>query len=245
MDSTLYIALSHQAAVQRRMDVVANNIANMNTTAFQKESVMFQEFLVELEGVDSPVGNTVSMTREYGVAFNFRPGDLEPTGNTLDVAINGPGYIAVQNGVGETLYTRNGHFSINENGELITSNGDLVLEIGGGTITITPQDTNITINEDGAIESDIGALGTLSLYEFADRQSLERAGNSLYRANAAPIAPVESKIAQGMLETSNVRAVEEMTEMLQIMRNYQSVANILDNYQTMRSRSISALGRVG
>jgi flagellar basal-body rod protein FlgF len=245
MDSTLYIAMSHQAAIQRRMDVVANNIANMNTTAFQKESVMFQEYLVDLQGVDSPVGNEVSFTRDYGVALDFRPGDLQPTNNPLDVAINGPGYFSVQTASGETLYTRNGHFSISETGELITSNGDLVLDNAGATIFITAQDLNIEISESGSITSNLGPIATLSLNEFADRSSLEKVGNALYRSSAAPIAPTESMVAQGMLETSNVKAVEEMTEMLQVLRSYQSIASLLDKYQNMRSRSISALGKVG
>lgn len=247
MDTTLSIALSHQAAIQRRMDVVANNIANMNTTAFQKESVMFKEFQVELRNANSPVGNTVSFMQDIGSKRNFRAGNFIPTNNTLDVAISGKGYLTLETQAGELRYTRNGHLSINEEGMLIGAGGALVLDDGGNTIPIGAQDTDISISSDGTINSAAGPLGIIGLVEFTDdeRNSLKKVGQSLYSSNAVPIPAEESAITQGMLESSNVNAVEEMTEMLSTLRNYQSIGRMMKDYQELKDSSLRTIAAVG
>lgn len=247
MDSTLNIALAHQTAVQRRMDVVANNIANMNTTAFQKENVVFREFQIELQNANSPLGKTISLVQEVGSKRSFKEGIFLPTNNTLDLAISGPGYITVQNDEGELRYTRNGHLSLNEEGMLTAADNSLVLDDGGAPIAIGPNDTNIEIASDGTITSEAGPLGKIGLVEFTEDElvNLRKAGLSLYSSDNQPLPAEQSSITQGMLEGSNVNAIEEMTDMLTIMRSYQSVAKMMDNYQSLKNSSLKTLGAVG
>jgi len=245
MDSTLYIALSHQAAVNRRMEVVANNIANMNTTAFQKEAVMFREFQVELENAESPVGNTVSFIQDVGVANMFLPGNLLPTGNELDLALTGPGFIGVETADGEQRYTRNGHFTLSDDGTLMGVNGTTVVTEAGNAIVIGPNDTNLTIGQDGTIGSDDGPLGRIMIVEFETTENLVKIGNGLYSSEDPTIPADNTRAKQGMLESSNVNAIEEMSEMMTIMRSYEKIANLLKDFQDLRSNTISTLGKVG
>lgn len=244
MDSTLYIALSHQEAIQRRLDVIANNIANMNTTAYQRESVMFQEYLTNLDGVDSTIGQGVAFLQDVGVSHDFREGGHFSTGNDLDLAISGPAFLTVETPQGEIRYTRNGHFKLNEEGELATESGALVLDDSGDPIFFGPQDVEITIATDGTISSRAGRIARLALVEFDDRQSLTRIGNSLYKTDATAIESENGAILQGMLEASNVNAIEEITNLINVSRSYQSVAKLLNDYQDLRTNSISRLGRV-
>ncbi len=244
MDSTLYIALSHQEAIQRRMDVIANNIANMNTTAFHRESVLFQEYLTNLPGVEGDVGKNVAFLQDMGVTHDFREGAHFTTSNTLDLAISGPAFLMVETPDGEIRYTRNGHMKINENGDLATESGGLILDDSGDTIAIGPQDVEIEIASDGTITSAAGPIAKLALVEFEDRQQLKRIGNSLYKTDQEAIPSETSAVTQGMLEASNVNAIEEITALINVSRSYQSVSKIMDAYQEMRTKSISRLGRV-
>ena len=247
MDTTLSIALSHQSAVRRRMDVVANNIANMNTTAFQKESVMFKEFQVELQNANSPIGNTVSFIQDVGSKRSFAAGNFIPTNNSLDIAISGKGYLTMETADGEPRYTRNGHLSINEDGILIGAGGALVLDDGGATIPIGAEDADISISKDGTITSSAGPLGKLGLVEFTDEQSnsLKKVGQSLYSSNQVPEVAINSNITQGMLENSNVNAIEEMTAMLETLRSYQSVASMMKDYLDLKNSSLRTIASVG
>ena len=247
MDSTLNIALAHQTAVQRRMDVVANNIANMNTTAFQKESVEFQEYKIRLENSNSLLGNTISLIQEVGSRRNFEEGNFTPTNNTLDIAISGRGYLSVEDQQGNLRYTRNGHLSINDEGLLVAAGGALVLDDGGAPITIAPTDTGIEIANDGTMTS-AGLLNVkLGIVEFDEENNgnLKKVGQSLFSSTFTPIPAEESVVTQGMLEASNVNAIEEMTDMLSIMRSYQSVAKMMDNYQNLKNSSLKTIGAVG
>lgn len=247
MDSTLNIALSHQAAVQRRMDVVANNIANMNTTAFQKEGVMFKEFQIELLNSNSPIGNTVSYIQDVGSKRSFVAGNFLPTANTLDIAISGKGYLSLQSTDGQPRYSRNGHLSINDQSMLVGADGALVLDDAGSPIAVGAQDTEIVISTDGTINSSAGTLGKLGLVEFTDaqRDALKKVGQSLYSSEFQPTAATTSTVTQGMLESSNVNPIEEMTEMLQIMRSYQSVATLMKDYDDMKNSSLRTIAAVG
>lgn len=247
MDSTLSIALSHQSAVRRRMDVVANNIANMNTTAFQKESVMFKEFQVELQNTNSPIGNTISFIQDVGSKRSFKAGNFIPTNNSLDIAISGQGYLTMESIEGEPRYTRNGHLSINNDGMLVGAGGALVLSDGGATIPIGAQDTDISIGKDGTINSSAGPLGKLGLVEFTDEQrnGLKKVGQSLYSSTEVPEAATDSLITQGMLESSNVNAIEEMTSMLETLRSYQSVQSMMKDYLDLKNSSLRTIAAVG
>ena len=244
MNNTLFVSLSHQMAMQRRLDLVANNIANLNTTAFRRESVKFEEFITEMKGAKDPLGGKLSFVQDYGVVRDFQEGATIPTNNTFDVAISGPGFLTVETPEGETRYTRNGHLKLNEDGELITSNGSRVMDDTGNNIVITPDDTEISIAKDGTITGNVGRIARLALVEFNNRQALKKAGDSQYTTGEIPTPSEGSTIEQGMIEGSNVNGVEEVTSMINIMRSYQTVSRLLDDYQKLRKSSIQRLARV-
>lgn len=251
MDTALFVALSHQSAMRRQMDVVANNIANMNTTAFKKESVMFQEFVQELDNGELGTSQ-ISYVLDFGVARDFTEGAHTYTSNPMDVAITGPGFIEVTGDDGDIKYTRNGHLMLDPDGFIITSTGQRVHDTAGGEIQLQPGDNIMTIMENGLIitENAEEPLGPLSLYEFDNAQALKKLGDNLYETTAEPKTygqdeVKQSKFLQFMLEGSNVNAIEEVTRMIHISRSYQSVAKMLSESKDMRKDAINQLGRTG
>lgn len=244
MNNTLYVSLSHQMAMQRRLDLVANNIANLNTTAYRRESVRFEEFVTEMKGARDPLGGDLSFVQDYGVVRDFQEGTFNPTGNILDVAISGPGFLTVQTPEGDTRYTRNGHMKLNEEGRIVTSNGSLVMDNTGNDITLAPGDTEINIATDGTITGNTGRIARLALVEFANPQAMEKVGDSQYSTAEVPVDSTSSTVQQGMIEGSNVNGVEEVTNMVQILRSYQKVSQMLTDYQKLRQSAIQRLARV-
>ena len=167
-----------------------------------------------------------------------------PTDSPLDLAISGPGYFAVETEQGETLYTRNGHMRISEEGFLVTGSGDRILDISGSPIEIGPQDTDLTIAGEGTITSNTRPVGQISLVEFEDAYALKKVGNSLYRTDQVALPAETTNVVQGMIEGSNVNPIEEMTNMINIMRSYQAVSKSMDDYQDLRKQAINRLGRL-
>ncbi|MFZ5608528.1 MAG: flagellar basal-body rod protein FlgF [Pseudomonadota bacterium] len=247
MDTTLYVSLSHQAAMRRYMDIIANNIANMNTTAYRREQVMFQDYLMDMPGAetDAPGAREVAFVEDYGVARDATQGDFVPTGNPLDIALAGKGFLAVQrDGETEAFYTRNGRMHISPDGFLAVESGHKVLDDGGQPIAVTPQDINIEFADDGTVSSKRGVMGKLQLVAFANEQLMQKAGNSLYRSTQPPQPATGLRVQHGMLETSNVNGIIEMTDMMSVLRSYQSAARMIDRYQDLRMRGIERLGRI-
>src|SRR5215475_1963747 len=151
MQNALLVGLSRQVALARELDVVANNIANLNTAGFKSDGAVFEEYISPTARSENFMGadRPVSFVHDRATWIDLSQGPLERTGNSLDIAINGKGYLAVQTPRGER-YTRNGALQVNSNGELVTSEGYQVLG-ESGPITFQPKDRNITISEDGTI----------------------------------------------------------------------------------------------
>ena len=245
MDTSLYVGLSDQMALQRRMEIIANNLANMTTTAFKGESVLFQTYLQRMQGTDTPATSNVSYVQDYGVVRDLAPGHMDVTGNPLDLAINGDGYFTVQNAQGQQLYTRDGHFEMSSNYEMVTSNGLPVLDSSGKPITFLPTDTGITVSADGVISTrERGQIGKIQVVNFANGQHMESVGDSLYSTSQAPAPAPEARVSQGMLESSNVKPIVEMTNMISVSRQYQEVANILDRQDQLKHEAITSLPQV-
>jgi flagellar basal-body rod protein FlgF len=160
MDNSLLVSLSHQLASYRAMDVIANNIANVSTPGFKREAAKFEEFVAMMRPAEGQTGlQPVSFVKDAGVMRDSSQGNIQQTGATYDVAIAGPGYFQVQTATG-MRYTRDGHFSLNADGNLVTSQGYQV-QGDGGAITITPNDGEITIAPDGTISSVVRGVGNL------------------------------------------------------------------------------------
>jgi flagellar basal-body rod protein FlgF len=254
MENALLIGLSRQIALHRELEVVANNIANLNTTGYKADGSVFEEFLMPVaQARGFPGGdNKLSYVQDRATWHNFNAGPLRPTGNPLDVAIDGDAFFVVQSARGER-YTRNGSFQINAQGELVTSAGDRVLG-DGGPIQFQSTDNNVSINPDGTITVREGAnstsdsqRGKLRLVRFDRVQQLRKDGSSLFSApnGVAPQpAPGTVRVVQGSVEQSNVTAVIEMARMIEITRTYTQVASLLQQQGEMRRSAIDKLAEI-
>jgi flagellar basal-body rod protein FlgF len=243
MDNALLLSLSNQLVARRSMEVVANNIANMNTTGFKRESPVFQEYIVNVdaEGANGRVAEPLSFVRDTLATHDMSGGELATTGNPLDVAIEGDGFFTVSTPAGER-YTRNGNFGRDDTGRLVTSSGNPVLDDGGSEIVFAPEETQIMIARDGSISTEQGLKGRLGVVAFENPQTLEPQGDSLWLATEPPVATEGNKVVQGMLEKSNVQPVAEMVRMIDIMRSYQSSTELLNANEELSRRSIQKLG---
>lgn len=238
--NTTYVGLSYQIALQRKMDMVANNIANIDTTGFKSGNVLFAEHIVR-ENSDEPL----SMVSDYGNYRDYSQGPLQQTGNKLDVALEGNGFLAVQDADGSVKYTRNGQMSLNNLGQLVTNTGMPYLNAGGQPIVIPPTATSITIASNGTVSTEDGAISQLQVSRFENPLSIKPVGNSLFETDQDPIADnINTKVRQGMIEGSNVNAVMEMTDMIEVMRKYESVARLLQRESELQSTMIQRLSRV-
>jgi flagellar basal-body rod protein FlgF len=254
MENALLVGLSRQVALYRELDAVANNIANVNTTGFKADGTVFEEFLMPLARENNFVAadSRVSFVRDRATWHDLGQGPTHQTGNPLDVAIDGAAFFAVETANGER-YTRNGAFQINAAGELVTSDGDRVLG-EGGTIQFQPNDSGINIGADGTIRVREGASATadaargkLRLVSFNFPRRLQKDGAGRFAAPEgvqAQAAPDTVRIVQGAIEKSNVRAVVEMTRMIEITRTYAQVAGLLQQQHDLRRTAIEKLAQV-
>jgi flagellar basal-body rod protein FlgF len=247
MDNSLLVSLSQQLATYRAMDVIANNLANVSTPGFKREAAKFQEYVSMARPAEGQKGlQPVSFVKDAGVIRDSSQGNIEQTGATYDLAIAGKGYFAVQTPAG-LRYTRDGHFSLDGNGNLVTSQGYQV-QGDGGAITITPTDGDINIAPDGTISSVVNGvgnqLGKLKVVDFADAAQLVKQGAGLYSTGQAPTPPAVVNIRQGTLEASNVQPVLEISHMIEVMRAYEATANLSKSQEDLMRQAIDKLGQV-
>lgn len=239
MENSLYVGLSGQVALEAKMALIANNVANVATPGYRGQNAVFKEFISDQRRMKEDV----SLVYDIGQYEVTDPGPVKITGNALDVALVGPGFMGVQTPEG-IQYTRAGNFGMNANGELVTARGYRVADQGGGTITIPPDAKEISIDHKGVVSTDQGEVGTLMVAEFADYQQLEPAGNGLYNAQTPPITPAaNTKVIQGKLEGSNVQAVVEMTRMIEVMREYQAAQRVMDTEHERQQKAIQRILR--
>ncbi|MGH6827336.1 MAG: flagellar basal-body rod protein FlgF [Rhizomicrobium sp.] len=244
MDNSLLVSLSQQLAAFRSMDVIANNLANVSTPGYKREAARFEEYIAQVapgEGQSGP--QTLSFVRDAGTERDLGEGDIRHTGAPLDFAVNGDGYFVVQTPAG-MRYTRDGHFTLDENGQMETSEGYPV-QGDGGAITITPDDGDITVGKDGTISSIINGnanqIGKLQVVDFVNDAGLTDQGSNLYSTTQAPVTPTAT-VEQGMLESSNVKPVIEISHMLEVMRAYQMTAALSNSQESLIRQAISQLG---
>jgi flagellar basal-body rod protein FlgF len=252
MDNALLIGLSRQTALQRELDIVANNIANLNTTGYKADGAVFAEFL---HGGDQfvPREQRISFVQDRMAWHDMSQGAVQVTGNPLDVAIDGDGMLVVQTARGER-YTRNGALQISNTGEIVTLNGDKVLG-DNGPIILQPTDRDVIITKDGTIKVREGisltsdsTRGRLRLVTFANSQALQKDGSSTFAAPDGvapqPLPEARANVVQGAIEKSNVQPVIEMTRMIELTRAYTEVAAILQQQNDLQKNSLQQLAEV-
>lgn len=247
MDNALLIGLSRQTAMMREMSVVASNLANVNTTGYKSQSMLFDQYLMPVASEQSP-DKTLTFVQDYGQFRNLADGEMRATGNPLDVAINGEGLFKVQTPQG-VRYTRDGHFQLDDTGQLVTSQGYPVLSDAGTPITFAIDEGHITIARDGTITTTRDGIsaseqqrGKLALVSFPNMQSLKNEGDNLYVTDEPEQPAANTRLIQGSLEGSNVKPIVEMTNMMEILRSYQSAQNLVQSADDMRRQAISQIG---
>jgi flagellar basal-body rod protein FlgF len=251
MENTLLIGLSRQTTLERQLDVVANNVANVNTTGYKADSSLFEEYLRSGAHEDNFVGTDrrVSYVQDRATFRDFSQGASEQTKNPLDVAIDGSGFLVVQTPAGER-YTRDGNLQLNNQGQLVTLSGNPVLGTSG-PIVFQPTDHDINITPDGTITVLEGNArtdairGKLRLASFTDAQKLLKEGSNLYSSGEGPPQPdTKSVIHQGYIEKSNVNAVAEMSRMIEVTRAYTQISTLLQQQSDLHKTAIQQLADV-
>ena len=251
MENTLLIGLSRQTVLERQLDVVANNIANVNTAGFKSDQSLFEEYLRSGAHEDNfkPADRRVSYVQDRGTYRDFSQGPAEQTKNPLDVAITGNAFLVVQTAAGER-YTRDGGLQMNSQGQLVTASGNPVLGTSG-PIVFQPTDHDINVSPDGTVTVVEGngrtdsLRGKLRLVSFADAQKLLKEGSNLYSGEGAGPAPdLKSQVQQGYIEKSNVNGVAEMSRMIEITRAYTQIATMLQQESDLHKSAIEKLAEV-
>ncbi|HEV7345147.1 MAG TPA: flagellar basal-body rod protein FlgF [Devosia sp.] len=241
IENAQLISLSRQIALRRQMDVVANNMANINTTGFKAEDILFEEYVMPVaRNQDFPtLDQPLSYVQDWATMHDLSGGAMVQTGNEFDVGLNGDGFFAVQTPGGER-WSKSGAFQLSANGTLVDLNGNPVLG-EGGPIQFGPEETGILIASDGAISSSAGPKGNLRLVEFDDPQVLTRVGSNLF-AGGTPVPATNTRAMQGFIERSNVSGVAEMAEMIRVSRAYESAASLATKQDELRRSAIQRLG---
>lgn len=236
------LGLQTQRVLQRRMDIAANNLANVATTGFKADGMLLDEAdQTRAHALEAPT--EIRFVRDIGLMRDMRQGPIAMTGNSLDVAIEGDGFFMVQGEGGQTLYTRDGAFSLAGDGRLVTSDGRAVLNGGGAPIVLDPQGQAPSIGRDGAIRVAGVEAGRIGVASFAAPGALLKVGDNLWEAQGQRAGEFEGVVLQGALEGSNVRPVVELTRLIEISRAYQSAAKIVSSADELRQRAIQQLGQ--
>ncbi len=236
MENSLTIALSRQSVLARQMDVIATNLANLETAGFKAENMIFMEHLEQ-----TGEGEVLSLVHDVSFVRDLSEGPMVGTQSPLDLAIHGPGYFVVDNPDGER-YTRHGVFHLDDSGQIVTTEGHPVLNNGGAPIAVPLDTSSITITRDGTISADAEEIGQIKLVSFETPQALSKVGSGLYEAiDQSPTTDPDSEVLQGMVENSNVKGVVEMTRMVDTVRSYQAAAKLADTEHQRILDAIDAL----
>jgi flagellar basal-body rod protein FlgF len=246
MDVSSFVLLSHEQALRRQMDVAANNMANTNTVGFKREQPLFHEYVEQVQ--DAPVEDAkkTSFVLDFGAIHDTRQGAFQATGNPLDVMIDGPGYLNVQTPEGGVAYTRAGFIKVLDTGELATSGGQKILDENGRTITVPPDRmSSIAITPDGSVVTSDGPVGRIAVTNFADENMVSPRGDGMMTGTGGRfMAAAQTKLRTGGVEASNVEPIVETTNMVEILRSYQTSQRMSENLADMRKGAINRLGRI-
>lgn len=239
MNDPSTIALSAQIALLRKTDMLSNNLANLSSNGFKGQEMLFEEYLGQ--GSD---GKQASYVQDIGTARDMREGPITQTGNPLDVAIQGGGYLVVQTPLGPR-YTRDGHFQIDAQGQIVTSQGYPVQSDANTPINIPDDTREITIGKDGSVVTAGGGIaGKLQVVSFANDQALLPTGNNSFSTDQTPQpAPANTIVVQASLEGSNVEPVLEITQLIAANRAISYTHDFTNAEATRVSNAIDRLGK--
>jgi flagellar basal-body rod protein FlgG len=255
MSGEIYMAAAAALAYEKRLEVIANNLANVNTAGFKRDDVAFQAYLTSATGEQQPVQPPYPAPQagsRFWIAYqsrtDFTPGPLKQTGNVFDLAFNGKGFFTVESPEG-VVYTRRGNFTLSPEGVLVTQEGWPVQGAGGEIRvdgrTAGPGGLEFSVGEDGAVRVNGKDVGRMRIEDFPQPGSLDKTGQGYFRPaggeGGEPLA--DFSIAQGFLEMSNVEAIQSMVEMIEILRGYESYQRVIRAVDEANAKSINEVGR--
>ncbi len=236
MENSLTIALARQSVLERQMDVIATNLANLNTAGFKSEHMIFTEHLDQTDD-----GEILSLVHDVSFVRDTSEGPQLGTNSPLDLAIHGEGFFVVRTPDGER-YTRHGVFQLDDSGRIVTTEGNPVLNSGGAAISLPVDASEINIARDATVSADAEEIGQIQLVRFEDERALTKVGSGLYDAGEQPPQPApQAEVLQGMIENSNVKGVVEITRMIDTVRSYQAAARLADTEHQRILDAIEAL----
>jgi flagellar basal-body rod protein FlgF len=238
MDLAGYVALTRQSGLVKELQSVANNIANVATTGYRREGVVFAEMVQAL----SAEGGSVAMTEARARFTDELQGTLVETGGTLDLAVEGDGYFTVMTAAGERL-TRAGAFTRNADGTIVNMDGHPLLDEGGGEIVVPFEAKAISVAADGTISVDGQPAAKLGLVRVEDQTRLFREAGVLFRADAQVEFVEDGRVVQGFLEQSNVSPVAELARMIEVQRAYEYGQKLLDSEDERIRKVVNTLGQ--
>ena len=245
MDNTIYVALSRQSALWNQLEVVANNLANVNTTGFKGTDTLFSQYVVKVNNYDRTFKDKVAFTHDFGLVRNLTQGSFNYTGNTYDLALNGQGYFVVQDANGQNRYTRAGNFTLNTNGELVTSDGLRVMSTNDTPVVIPPTAQGVVIEGDGSVRDSAGnAIAKIRVVSFDKERDLKQVtGTAFDAAGQTPTDMPAPQVSQGVLEDSNVNGVTEMTRLISLNRAYADVTKLIEEEHDRKRKASDLFSR--
>ena len=267
MNEGIYIAASGALKQEKKMAIIANNIANVNSPGFKKDQIIFESLLPPFKeninfNIESnrnvllPTEQSNLNVAYVGVAdfdTDFSQGGLEQTNNTYDLALNGEGFFVIKTPDG-LAYTRKGSFHLDSQNKLVNQDGNAVQSPqGGGDVVIAGGGGGkVVIDPSGLISAGRGLrnvpIGQIGIVNFVNGEKLEKVGNGLYRPKdkeAKGVQPKDTTIRQGFIEQSNVKSVEEMTKMIETVRAFEAYQKVIQTIDGVDERSVNSLGRIG
>ncbi len=238
MDNAIYTTLGRQSGLLREMQVIANNIANVSTTGYRREAVVFAEHVSSLEDG----GPSLSMANGTGRATDDRQGPLSRTNATFDFAIEGEGFFLLLTPEGERL-SRAGSFGPTAEGELAAPDGARLLDLGGAPIFVPPDARTITLAPDGTLAADGQPIAQVGVFRPVDPLAISREHGTRFESREGWEPIEEPKLLQGFVEGSNVAAVTEMARMIEVQRSYELGQSFLDSEDERIRAFLRSFGR--
>ena len=262
MHEGLIIAASGGVKQQAKMDVLANNLANLNSAGFKSNGLVFREIYPPFEAdpnadasknaslPPNESNRNVAYVAVDNLYIDHSQGVFNRTGNSLDLALDGEGFFEVDTPQGPR-YTRNGYFRLDTEGNLVTQDGNYVLDNQKQKIVIPANSGQIDIASSGIISVGSGlanqTLATIQFIKFEDPQVLAKEGNGLYKLMDNEVEPQtadETKVRQGFLERSNVNSIEEMTNMITAIRGFEAYQKVIQSLDEVDDQAVNSIGRV-
>ena len=238
MDNAGYTAITRQNGLLRELHLLANNIANISTTGFRREGVLFSEHVRHLDASEPALSMATANARQTYLT----QGAMTQTGGALDLAIEGDGFFLIDAPQGQML-TRAGHFQTNPDGEMVTPDGHRLLDQGGAPIFVPVDAGIVAIARDGTLSVDGAPLGQVALVRPADPTELRRATGVLLEPTGELLPAEEAIIHQGFLEESNVNPITEMARLIAVQRAYEMGQSFLEREDERIRNVVQTLGR--